>query len=354
MQREGNMQGIQHTERGAPDPALELLMDLAPVLDSLGKDEFYWKLAAAVARYMDSGRFLTVRYAQYARPEFLVNAAMSTKAVQSYLKNYYRIDPLLRMVRDEATRPVVTFDEQRRNGSDTLFYDEIYRSAAIRDELVFLLPSIGGVYIAICIDRARRLFSEAEQLRARLIYPLLARIHSLHTYQTLYGQVGLDLDDGEIATMIQDVAGNILFRNRQWTQKADAMLEARLPEIVGSLRNGSEKIDDKIILHWETLDTTNAIAPSGKAVMLETVSPGFLDLTSEELIDRFAAQNSLTPTERKIVSYTLQGYTPGKIADFLDVRVGTIRNHKHRLYYKLDITTERELFSMMFESFVAQ
>lgn len=348
------MPGIQRIDRGVTDPALELLTDLAPVLDSLGKDEFYWKLAAAVARYMDSGRFLTVRYARYARPEFLVNEAMSTEAVQSYLKNYYRIDPLLRMVRDEATRHVVTFDEQRRNGSDSLFYDVIYRTASIKDELVFMLPTIGGVYTAICVDRARRLFSEAEQLRARLIYPVLARIHSLHTYQTLYGQVGRNLDDGEIATMIQDTEGNILFRNSQWIENADAGLEARLPEVVGSLRNGSTKIDDQFILHWETLDSTNAIAPRGKAVMLEIVSPGFLDLTSGELIDRFAVQNRLTPTERKIVGYTLEGYTPTKIADFLNVSAGTVRNHKHRLYYKLDITTERELFSMMFDSFVSQ
>jgi DNA-binding NarL/FixJ family response regulator len=37
----------------------------------------------------------------------------------------------------------------------------------------------------------------------------------------------------------------------------------------------------------------------------------------------------------------------------MGLSVGTIRNHKHRLYYKLDITTERELFCMFFEQIIA-
>jgi len=41
------------------------------------------------------------------------------------------------------------------------------------------------------------------------------------------------------------------------------------------------------------------------------------------------------------------------IASRLGVSAGTVRNHRHRLYYKLDITTERELFNMFISHLTA-
>jgi hypothetical protein len=40
----------------------------------------------------------------------------------------------------------------------------------------------------------------------------------------------------------------------------------------------------------------------------------------------------------------LQGYPNARIAKKLRLTEGTVRNYRLRLYYKLDITTERELF----------
>lgn len=329
---------------------LAFIGDLASVLEAVGQKSYYSQLGQTVARFMDSNRYMAIRYARYAKPEFLVNTAMSAKSVGSYLKNYYRIDPLLRMVREEAIQSVVTFDKLRRTGPDTLFYDEMFRTAAIKDELVFMLPTVGGVYTAICVDRAVRVFTKTEHLRAKSILPALVQIHRLHTYHMLYGAVGKSFDGHEIATMVQDTDRRILFRNAQWANLATTEIETRIAKIPMLSPEGSEKLDDKIILHWETLDLSNAIAPAGKAVMLEKVSPGFLDLTSKEFLERFSVQYELTSRESEIVGYTLAGHSTVKIAVFLNVSVGTIRNHKHRLYTKLDITTERELFSMMFIS----
>ena len=41
---------------------------------------------------------------------------------------------------------------------------------------------------------------------------------------------------------------------------------------------------------------------------------------------------------------TLEGHPIASIAKRLGVTSGTIKNHRLRLYQKLDITTERELF----------
>ena len=52
----------------------------------------------------------------------------------------------------------------------------------------------------------------------------------------------------------------------------------------------------------------------------------------------------LTHREREIVVLTLEGHPIASIAKRLGVSRGTIKNHRLRLYQKLDITTERELF----------
>jgi DNA-binding CsgD family transcriptional regulator len=60
-------------------------------------------------------------------------------------------------------------------------------------------------------------------------------------------------------------------------------------------------------------------------------------------VDAFL-QTELTPRERDIVGLVLLGYPTAKIADKLGLSVNTIKNHRKRMYSKLDITTERELF----------
>jgi DNA-binding CsgD family transcriptional regulator len=52
----------------------------------------------------------------------------------------------------------------------------------------------------------------------------------------------------------------------------------------------------------------------------------------------------LTPREQEIVELILQGHPTKSIADRLRLSRGTIKNYRQRLYDKLDITTEREIF----------
>lgn len=61
---------------------------------------------------------------------------------------------------------------------------------------------------------------------------------------------------------------------------------------------------------------------------------------------RHFTSTGLTPREREIVHLILCGFPTESIARHLGVGAGTIRNHRKRLYLKLDITTERELFTL--------
>lgn len=56
--------------------------------------------------------------------------------------------------------------------------------------------------------------------------------------------------------------------------------------------------------------------------------------------------DQLTKRERQIVSLALTGLDNASIAQRLGVSNGTIKNHRKRIHVKIDITSERELFSL--------
>lgn len=53
--------------------------------------------------------------------------------------------------------------------------------------------------------------------------------------------------------------------------------------------------------------------------------------------------------ERGLVQLILAGHPSVNIAERLGITVGTVKNHRRRIYEKLDITTERELFLRFFQ-----
>jgi len=72
-------------------------------------------------------------------------------------------------------------------------------------------------------------------------------------------------------------------------------------------------------------------------------APGLPPLEYGAALDSFL-EGKLTPRERDIMRLILLGYPNAKTAELLKLTVHTIKNHKKRMYRKLDITTERELF----------
>jgi DNA-binding CsgD family transcriptional regulator len=62
----------------------------------------------------------------------------------------------------------------------------------------------------------------------------------------------------------------------------------------------------------------------------------------------------LSPREAELVRLILSGYPTATIAGRLGITVGTVKNHRRRIYEKLDIATERELFVEFFQFQAAQ
>lgn len=87
-------------------------------------------------------------------------------------------------------------------------------------------------------------------------------------------------------------------------------------------------------------------------------APDFLRTTAPIEIGAMPRQepvisNGLWPElslrERELVQLILAGHPTATISDRLGITVGTVKNHRRRIYEKLDITTERELFLQFFQ-----
>ena len=62
-------------------------------------------------------------------------------------------------------------------------------------------------------------------------------------------------------------------------------------------------------------------------------------------VDAFTS-TGFTAREREIIRLLLAGFPNSFIARKLEIGIGTVRNHRKRFYTKLDVTSEREIFSL--------
>jgi DNA-binding CsgD family transcriptional regulator len=92
------------------------------------------------------------------------------------------------------------------------------------------------------------------------------------------------------------------------------------------------------------------------ALDLKTRRPGFMRTDQQTAVARAPARgipkglwSELSNREKQLVELILAGYPTAVISKRLGITVGTVKNHRRRIYEKLDITTERELFLQYFE-----
>ena len=288
-----------------------------------------------------------MRYAQFAKPQFLANNSLDAEAEEIYMRELYRIDPLLRLVRTQVGDRVMTSLAMHGEETDNLYFKNLYHSAGIYDELVVLLPAVGGVWVALCLDLNDRPFRPGEVDFIRHIYPLVENLHRLHILSCLSGHRGGYLNDSQLAVMVVDCQGLPCFRNGIWSGKVGPGDEKVIRGISQDSGEGVHSLNDLDVVHWETLESGNALAPGGRIFVVERRSPGYL--ASDSVFNQMLTDYRLTPRECEILRQGLRGLSTAAIAKRLDIGAGTVRNHKHRLYSKLDVTSEREVTSLIFD-----
>lgn len=334
----------------------ELLAELARVVALVGKPGFYDALSLLLARVLRCKRRLVMRYSAYDKPAFLINAALTEEGVSFYLAGLYRIDPLHRLAR-ETPGPTVVNLRALMGEIEEAYFAELFKMA-IFDELAIMVPAYGGVTIAFCCDRHRMRFEQQDYERAQALLPMVDALHKLHM-DRLFSNAG---DGGSEAItssfrnqfLVLDRRAKVVYRTQAWS--GNSVAAAALPQISQKIAeggSGSLLLEGQQVVHWETLPDDFSLAPQGTLVVLEQRSPGPLMTSGEAALEAFCGDHSLTPREAEIVRLSFLGLPNAAIAKQLGVSVGTVKNHRWRLYYKLDITTERELFHLFISTLLS-
>jgi DNA-binding CsgD family transcriptional regulator len=324
------------------------LAALGKVAGAVGRDEFPALLLKLFASLIRHDMSMVVRYGRFSAPDHLVCEGLPQHFVDLYATSYYRFDPFYSYWQKRERGGVMTFRELAPAGMKHSAYRRVFqRQAHIADELGMFLPGVGRSSIALFVERSRGWFNKREIGLAKDVYPAIAglyRAHLARVFAELGSGVGSQAAQAtRRPTLLVDRDGQRVYASDAWRE-----IEQRSREIksaVASLAGQAGKtatLSDGQMLHVARLDAEFPLAPGGLIYAIETVGLAPSRLAPREMVARFAPE--LTPRERDIVQLVVEGYPSATIAQRLGISRGTVKNHRRRLYDKLDITSERELF----------
>ncbi len=342
----------------------EFYIALGALASEVGRSRFYRTLARLLCRVGRGDLSLVMRYARFSAPDFLVNEIMSPEAVDLYFAGYYRLDPFYNYWRQSGRCGVVPVRSiLSHNKNEYEYFNVIYRLAHIHDEIAVFLPAPGGASVAIFLERTADNFDDPDVELIKLIYPTVDGLHKTHLdwlfVNSNHDIAGTLSQEIPRAVMILDRDGRRVFTSREWRDAERR--NPRLERAIKTLKEeqiGLVEFADDMVVHAEKLRGDFPIAPNGTICVVEARGSTPVETDYAGSVSRFIAAHGLTPREGRIVELILAGCPTEDIARKLQISRGTVKNHRGRLYYKLDITTERELFSLflphLLKTWVAQ
>ncbi len=336
-----------------------LSRDLAELTDLIGTNRFYQYLAEVFGKYIGNDRTLVSRYSKYDRPEIFVNNAVTDKIVQMYYGGLYRHDALYRLCRTVPQAGVVTVTSLDEGYLRQDWITGLLRMADVSDELVILFPALGNITIVLSCVRHKFQFTPSTVREVEKLQPLLAALHEQHLQRTYTGFLAGDWQDltpsEARGAAIFNAGGDYVFSNSGWRRLVESSSDYELiRKNILKLPNGSRLVGDQGVVHWEELRPSVPVPAACRIAFHERTSPGPTKVSPEEILALFRDIHNLTPREIDVVREVIAGYSNEQIATKFGLSVGTVKNCRWRLYFKLDITTERELFSMLLATVLEQ
>lgn len=329
----------------------ETIAGLGAAARAIGRGDFYERLLSVLSLGIEWESRCVVRYSLYTAPEYLVEEGLNPDLLAVYLRGYYRADPYYKLFRENPRSGVISLT-QHLMGRDESAYVMIYASLAEwADELAVMLPSRGGTAIGVFWESSKAPFGEREVRVLEELYPLIAGLHEAHVVRLL-DHVGstVESDGIESAHVVVDQGAQYVVTSAGWPEEHD-----KIDECIRTLvaqGGGDIQMEDGGLLHSEQLDEDFALAPGGWLVVYEAGGPAPAPVSLDQAVQEFRS-GDLTPREREIVGLIVSGQSNANIADELGIEIGSVKNHRGRLYKKLDIAGERDLFKMFLDHIVA-
>lgn len=313
--------------------------NIGAVSETIGDETFYDGLLEVLGTLVETDLLCLMRYSSFGVPDLISPREICAKVEGPYNSGFYASDPFYQYWRTVA-QPAVKSLHQLAPAElwKSRYAMEFLHAAHISDEIAVFLPPLGGASPTLILDRANGRFTAAELARIAHVFPLLAGLHNAHLKAII--SRGLIAHDAEKPLRLIDRCGKELAVNLAW-KKLAAQPKSGLAEALADLDHigtTQTSLPDGRLLIRSLLAADFGAAPGGLCDQVEVPASSGPSAGPDSWVA------PLTQRERQIVVLTLEGHPIASIAKRLGVTSGTVKNHRLRLYLKLDITTERELF----------
>lgn len=323
---------------------------MADALRNLGRPNFYESMAELLRQMIPCDLWIIARYDARSKPLIVSESGMNSDAKTVYSSRMWQRDPLSQEG-NRANASVVSLGQLRSSGAlDHIYARYVDSTLGIEDELALLFPISDGSFLAICLDRQDDQFTDAELALAQELQTVLVEMHNQHVLRAIDRQVSLFLHRniaGKPEVMIMSANNTVLYQSDTWSLAASQAFdrEPRAREI-GSNPLAETPGRDGWLLTRMQEDCPDAILAGADIYLLRRKPSGF-----GHRLEEFSRLHQLTARQQEILALSLKGYPNAAIAEELKITVGGVKNHKLRLYEKLDITSERELISAVLSHF---
>ena len=307
----------------------QFLDQLPAVFDVVGTPHFEKQMSDAMGSTIDHDFITMVRYSKVGEPCFLIHShTFPTHAAELYLGEFIYSDPYLYRWRETGQAGIIWLQDIVAGQSRFDRYQrDFLPKIGVSDELGVFLPAVAQDSVAIFYNKRSGQFTGKDKARLQSVFGCCAALYRLHIRTLLSSPEGVAEQSPSLGrpVRITDNTGETVWVTNEWNQQA-----APESDLVCMPLDSSFGVHDRFL--W-------TLGPE----------PGQrLDKTSLSAFDGWCGSVFLTPREKDIVSLIFKGHSGANIARILGLSLGNIKNHKRRIYRKLDITSERELFLMFF------
>ncbi|UTV28457.1 response regulator transcription factor [Photobacterium atrarenae] len=163
------------------------------------------------------------------------------------------------------------------------------------------------------------------------------RISPLPDYrQQFYDQTGWK-DEVSLSVRLEPTRWIVVYLGYlEQHQRAEPQQLAVLKQYYGVLRALCQQ-------HWQSVDFNLAQPQGEQAVMRRAIDQALASF----------GQSLLTAREQQVTALLVQGHDSREIAEALQIGVGTVKNHRKRIYARLNVSSLSELFHLFLNHLIA-
>ena len=344
----------ERSMREAPAPELAVTdivwsERLGELARAIGTDPFYERLLSLFGALIGHDSAWIIRYSRVAAPDVRFTRNVPQHVLEIYQSTFFAVDPFFRFW-TEVSKPGVVALKDVLTPDNALYREGFQIKARFSDEMALFFPVIGHSGLALFLQRTHVPFSDDDRAKARHIFPALEGIHRAHVgrlfYELRYRSDHADRALIQAPALILDRCGTPAYMSPAWREAE--LKVAGLRESVAAWHHDGRSTAEPALhvkpnhqIRIEAFDRDFPLAPEGFMLILEQAS------TLDDKLAAALTKLELTGRERDILTLTVQGKTTGEIAQALAISKGTIKNHRLRMYRKLNVTSERALLGKL-------